>query len=319
VSEALAEAPLPPGMREEEPAVGRRWALVGVLVLMGTGWGATQPLAKIAVSTGHGFMGLIFWQVTIGAVLLGGWLAARGRLPVLTRRRAVFATVIALIGTVLPNSSSYVAYPHLPAGIMAIVIATVPLMAFPIALWLRVDRIGAGRLGGLGLGILGVVLIAGPEGALPAGGAAWLPVALIAPLFYAVEGNYVARNGTEGMDAAQAMFLASVVGVLVSAPLALGLGQFIDPFAGIGLPEAALIGSSIIHTLAYASYVWLAARAGAVFAAQTSYIVTGTGVLWAMLMLGERFAPVVWAALAVMLAGVAMVQPRRAVVERVEV
>jgi drug/metabolite transporter (DMT)-like permease len=302
-------------MREERPAFDGRWVLVGVLVLMGTGWGATQPLSKIAVSTGHGFMDLIFWQLTIGAVLLGGWLAARRRLPVLSRPRVVFASIIALIGTVLPNSASYIAYPHLPAGIMAIVIATVPLMAFPIALWLRVDRVSAGRLGGLGLGILGVVLIAGPEGALPAGGAVWLPVALIAPFFYAVEGNYVARNGTEGMDAAQAMFLASMVGVLVSGPLALGLGQFINPFAGIVLPEMALIGSSIVHTLAYASYVWLAARAGAVFAAQTSYIVTGTGVLWAMLILGERFAPVVWLALAVMLAGVALVQPRRAVAE----
>jgi drug/metabolite transporter (DMT)-like permease len=33
-------------------------------------------------------------------------------------------------------------------------------------------------------------------------------------------------------------------------------------------------------------------------------------VLWAMALLGERFQPVVWLALAVMLAGVALVQPR---------
>jgi hypothetical protein len=28
----------------------------------------------------------------------------------------------------------------------------------------------------------------------------WLPVALVAPAFYAFEGNFVARYGTEGLD-----------------------------------------------------------------------------------------------------------------------
>ncbi|NNK16680.1 MAG: EamA/RhaT family transporter, partial [Sulfitobacter sp.] len=29
------------------------------LVLMGAGWGATQPMTKIAVSTGYGHFGLV--------------------------------------------------------------------------------------------------------------------------------------------------------------------------------------------------------------------------------------------------------------------
>ncbi len=52
--------------------------------------------------------------------------------------------------------------------------------------------------------------------------------------------------------------------------------------------------------------------AGSVFASQCAYLVTGSGVIWAMVLLGERFQPVVWLALAVMLAGVALVQPRPA-------
>ena len=45
-------------------------------------------------------------------------------------------------------------------------------------------------------------------------------------------------------------------------------------------------------------------------ASQTSYFVTGSGVCWAMLLLGERFPPLVWAAMALMLMGLALVQPR---------
>ena len=53
-----------------------------------------------------------------------------------------------------------------------------------------------------------------------------------------------------------------------------------------------------------------------VFATQTSYVVTGSGVLWAMLLLGEHFSGWVWAALAVMLIGVALVRPRDAAVRQ---
>jgi drug/metabolite transporter (DMT)-like permease len=47
-----------------------------------------------------------------------------------------------------------------------------------------------------------------------------------------------------------------------------------------------------------------------VFASQVSYIVTGSGVIWAMVILDERFSSWIWAALAVMLLGLALVSPR---------
>jgi drug/metabolite transporter (DMT)-like permease len=112
------------------------------------------------------------------------------------------------------------------------------------------------------------------------------------------------------MDAVQAMFGASLVGLCLCVPLVVATGQFYLPMAPFDRSEWALLAMSASHAVLYATYVWLAATAGAVFAAQTSYIVTGTGVIWAMLLLGERFSPVVWLALVVMLAGVALVQPR---------
>lgn len=277
---------------------------------MGVAWGATQSLGKIAVATGHGFFGLIFWQLVIGALVLGPVAALGGRFRV-GRGAMVFAVGIALIGTIIPNSSFYISVARLPAGIMSILIATVPLIAFPIALAMGMDRASGARLAGLGCGVAGVALIALPQASLPqAGMVAYLPLALIGPLFYAIESNVVARWGTAGMNAVQAMFLVSVTGAALILPLVLATGQWIDPLAPWGRAEWALIAGSVAHAVAYASYVWLARQAGAVFAAQCSYIVTGTGVVWAMVLLGERFSPWVWAALAVMMAGLALVQPR---------
>jgi len=40
--------------------------------------------------------------------------------------------------------------------------------------------------------------------------------------------------------------------------------------------------------------------------------VTGSGIVWAMLLLGERYSGWVWAALGAMMVGVLLVQPRKA-------
>ena len=288
-----------------------RVGYIAMLVAMGLGWGATQPMGKIAVSTGHRHFGLIFWQLVVGVLLLGAILIVQRKTIPVTKDTLGFAVIIALIGTIIPNSTFYYSVVHLPSGIMSILISTVPLMAFPVAMMLGMDRFSAGRLVGILFGLAGVALIALPSAGLPdAGMAAYLPIAMIGPLFYAVEGNYVARFGTAGMDAVQAMCLASIIGAVIMLPVAVGSGQWIDPTAPWGRAEWALVLASAVHTMCYCAYVWLAGRAGAVFAAQCSYIVTGTGVIWAMLILGERFSGWVWAALAVMLLGLFLVQPR---------
>ena len=53
-----------------------------ILALIGIGWGSTQPLGKIAASTGHPPFGLIFWQLVVCILVLGALTLARGkRLP----------------------------------------------------------------------------------------------------------------------------------------------------------------------------------------------------------------------------------------------
>ncbi|MFU8863537.1 MAG: DMT family transporter [Rhodobacterales bacterium] len=278
---------------------------------MGAGWGITQPLTKLAVSTGHGHFGLIFWQLVIGAMLMAVIALATGRRLPLTRAALRVYVVIALIGTVLPNTASYQAAVHLPSGVLSILLSLIPMMAFPIALGLGLERFRLRRLAGLGLGLGGVALLVIPEASLPDPAMViWVPVAVIASLCYAFEGNYVSRWGTAGLDPVQVLLGASAIGAVITLPLMLASGQWISPRAPYGVAEWALIGSSTVHVLVYTAFVWLVGRAGAVFAVQVSYLVTGFGVIWAMLLLGERYAPLIWVAMALMMAGMALVQPR---------
>jgi drug/metabolite transporter (DMT)-like permease len=290
--------------------VSGRWFLPMILVWLGIGWGATQPLGKIATQSGAGPLGLTFWQAVVCTVILGTITLARGRGLVFTRPALIFYGVVAVLGTVLPGLTFYISAERLPSGIMSIIISTIPLMAFPMALALGMERFDRLRLLGLLLGLGAVALIALPRTSLPDPAMiAFLPLALCGPLLYAAEASFVARYGTAGMDAVQAMFGVSVVAVVITLPLMLVTGQGYVPWP-MGRAELALVGSSALHGLLYATYVWLAARAGSVFAAQSSYLVTGAGIIWAMVLLGERPSATVWLAVVVMLAGVALVQPR---------
>ncbi|SEK36602.1 EamA-like transporter family protein [Roseovarius nanhaiticus] len=282
-----------------------------VLFVMGAGWGLSVPLSKIAVSTGHLPLGLIFWQEVVIIALLGTICALRGKRLELGRQYWRLYAVIAMCGAVLPDIFFYLAAARLPAGIMAIVIASVPLFSLPIALALRNETFAWRRLLGLSFGIVGILLLVGPEASLPERAmVAFIPLALMAPLLYATEGNLVAKWGTQGLDSMQVILGAALLGMAVTGPLAVVSGQWINPLDGIGVAEWALVASAALHGLVYAVYVWLVGRAGSVFAAQTSYLVTGFGVLWSMLILSERYAIWVWLALAIMILGIALVQPR---------
>ena len=296
-------------------AARRRWAVLGAaLVLIGAGWGLTMPMTKIAVSEGYRHVSIVFWQLALGAAILGAVTRLRGKGLPLHRAALLRYVVIALVGTLLPGVATFEAARHLPSGWLSVVLSMVPLFAFPMALALGIDRFGWARLAGLGLGLAGVVLLAAPTAPLAAGAAiavAWLPLALVAPALYGLEGNLVARYGLAGLDPVQLLFGASAVGAVLALGLALATGTFIDPRPPWGAPDGAIVVSSVVHALVYTAYVWLVGRAGAVFAAQVSYLVTGFGVLFAMLILGESYGARFWLAVALMFAGLFLVQPRR--------
>ncbi|WP_240989499.1 DMT family transporter [Salipiger mangrovisoli] len=281
------------------------------LIAVGALWGAGQPLAKTAVSEGYRHVGILFWQLTLGALLFGAVTLLRGRSLRFSRRDLPLLLFVALAGTVLPGISSYTAAVHLPSGLISILLSAVPMFTFPLALALGTDRFAWRRLAGLSLGLGAVALLVLPETSLPDPDMArWIPVALISSVFYAIEGNVVGRWGTGGLDPVKLLAGASALGAGIVLPLALATGQFIDPRGPWGAPEFAILAGSGIHALAYSGYVALVAASGAVFAVQVSYLVTLFGVFWAMLFLGESYGGAIWGALLMMLAGMALVQPR---------
>ena len=282
-----------------------------VLVLMGAAWGAVFPLAKVAVSTGYKPFGILVWQMLIGLLMAGILTVLRGRRPTLARRYFALFLGIALLGTVVPNWFSYTAASELPAGVISVIIALVPLFAMPVALMLGFEKLSVIRLFGTLCGAVAVVLLIGPDTSLPEGTKViYVLVAAVAPFLYGCEGNFLTWYGARGLDALQILFGASMIGLVLAVPLALGSGQFISPLHPWNAADWAILWSSIINWSAYAGYVWLIGKAGPVFSAQVAYLVTLFGVLISALFLGETYSWFVWMAMALMLLGIFLVQPR---------
>lgn len=290
-----------------------RPVLLLILLGFGTMWGATIPLTKIAVSTGHHPFGLIFWQSLLTMIVLAALVLIRKSKLVLDWSHVLFFTIIATTGTLLPNSTSYLAAFHLPAGVMALIIALVPMFSLTVALFFKLERFQWIRLTGVVLGALAIGLIVLPDTSLPdPGKAIFVLVALVAPLCYGVEGNYLNVRQPADTGPVATLFGASIVATAISLPLTLATDTFVDPFqTGVTVPELALLGSIVLHIFAYVGYIWMVGQAGAVFAAQVSYIVTPAGVLLSMAVLGEQPSTYIWLALLVLLLGLFLVQPRR--------
>lgn len=283
----------------------------GALILMGAAWGLVFPITKIALSTGYKPFGIVVWQMVIGIILMGGLTLLRRKNLVFSARYLLLFTGIACLGSVFPNYFSYTATANLPAGIMSILIALVPLFAMPIALAMGYEKPKAMRFVGLGFGAVAVLLLVGPAASLPDPAKfGFVLLGVLAPLAYGAEGNFLQWIGNKGLDPFQMLFGASIVGLAISLPLALGMGVYINPFKPWGAPDWAVLAATIVNQIAYVGYIWLIGRTGPVFAAQVGYLVTGFGVLGSMLILGERYSGYIWAALALMLVGLFLVQPR---------
>jgi drug/metabolite transporter (DMT)-like permease len=293
-----------------------RLLFIGALLFIGISWSATIPLSKVAVSSGHAPLGITFWQQVIVALVLGIFLTARRAIfhqrinAPLDRASLVYYTMIAALGTVIPNLFSYWAISQLPAGIMAIIVASVPMFALAIAIGMRIEPFVAHRAFGVCIGGVAVVLLMSPNTSLPEPEkAVFVLVGLVAPFCYGMEGNYIARFAPSAVDPVVTLFCASIIGAIVTLPLSIVSGTWIDMPSAFAAPEQAIVTLSIFHAVAYTGYVWLVGKAGPVFSSQVAYVVTLSAVMLSAVFLGENYSPYAFASLALMLVGIMFVQP----------
>ena len=283
-----------------------------LLLIVGCTWGLSFSLVKILTGFGAHPLALTMANAAMGGGLLLVYCRIR-RSPVpLNRDHLVFYLVAGGLGSALPSSAFYWAAPHLPAGVLAIIIGLVPLITYVVVLILRIEGFDGRRLVGLALGFAAVAAIIAPEDGLPDPGAViWVLVALIIPFSYAMEDVFVAQRRPArgdsvalvcGMMFASAALLAPLVAIGGTAATLLPRWDEILPW---------MVATTVVSLFAYVLFLELLRRAGPVYASQVGYVITGAGIGWGIVLFDERHSIWIWLAVAMLFSGLTLVKERR--------
>ncbi|MEJ6809169.1 MAG: DMT family transporter [Amylibacter sp.] len=289
----------------------KSWLFVP-LITIGATWGLTIPAIKIAVSGGYPVLGVLFWQVFLAAFTAFILFLPRRRTFKLTKRRLILFAWIMAFGSILPGIITYTSAFHLPAGVMAITIAMVPIFIMPIAIATGHETFKKSRALGVLMGAISIVLLIGPEASLPdPAKAGFVLLAIISPFCYALEDNFVAYFGLDGMTPVETLLGSAVMGSVVLGVVVSVQGSFIPLWEnGFEKADYAILVIGFTTGLAYAGFIWLIGQGGPVFAGLVAYLVTFFGVIWSILILNETYSSYIWAAFAIMCIGMFLVRPK---------
>ena len=289
-----------------------------LVLVAGAVWGVTFSLARIATEAGFHPVGLGFWQALGGGAILALVSVFRGIWPSLDRESLLRFVVIALLGTAIPGVLYFYAARHLPAGVLAITIALVPMMTYALSLILGVDRRSASRVSGVLLGFAAMVLLSRPEALPDRSMVPWLLVALTAAVCYTMENIYVEMKVPNDTDMVCLLMGGMIAAAIMMLPVVLATNAFVPISYPFDLAEASVLIMMLVNSFAYLVFLYLIKSSGAVFASMMGYVVTVAGIAWGIWLFKEQHSILIWIALVLMLAGMALVRPREKLREHPE-
>jgi drug/metabolite transporter (DMT)-like permease len=274
-----------------------------MLVALSLIWGASFLFIKIAVrdlapaTLILGRLGLAaLTHAQIAAVTLG-----RERTLSDLRAHGRAIAVVGIVNTALPFWLLSWGETRIQSGLASIIQAAVPIFNALIAFgFFREVRVTGIRLVGVGVGFVGVALLVGaqPEGKVLGA------LAVVGMAFCYGVGGLLAGRHLAGVQPVVVALGSTAVSALVAAPagVAQAVGTSIGWEAVASVAVLGVVGTAVAYLLFFA----LIRGAGAAYASLVTYLCPPIALAYGAIFLGERFGASAFAALAVILAGVAL-------------
>lgn len=259
------------------------------LILLGFIWGTGYSIARFAMTNGVPPLGYSFWQSLGPAIIIGLCALVQNKGIKATVSRTRFYLICGLTGIVIPNTSMYYAAPHLPASILAMIVNTVPIIAYPMALFAGLERFNWQRMIGIMLAFCGLMFIILPKSSLPAPDMVpWVLSTLITPVSFAFCSIFIARYRPSESDT-----LSLTAGMLTfSSMLLIPLVFFAHSFYWFHLPfttpDWIIILEIVLSSIGYLLFIQLLKVAGPVYYSLVDTIVVLTGVFWGYVIFAEH-------------------------------
>lgn len=294
--------------------VGMSARSLGVLLLLGSVWGASFLFIKVVVEETSP-LALVQGRITFGALAVVA-ATAFARRPVGVSlglwAKVAGLTVLAIIVPFLLISWGEI---HIESGTASVLNSTMPLFTALFAGLILVDeRLTWVRLSGLLLGFLGVVILAGGDITDVTDSSILGQMAVVGAAACYGAGAVYARILLRSEDPLNLCRLQLVLGALILAPAL---------FAVDGVPNynlsleawLSLITLGVLGTgLGYVAYLWLLGTVGAVRTSLVTYIVPVLGLILGWAVLDESFGINTIAGCGLIILGVTAVMQRRELV-----
>jgi drug/metabolite transporter (DMT)-like permease len=283
----------------------RYWPLILTLALL---WGGSYFLIKVSVDGGLSPAALMAARALIAAVVLLGYLATTiglGRAIAEIRAAWRACVVLGAINAAIPFWLVAWGETRIDSGIAAIAQATLPLFSLVIGLrFLPEEHVSRLRIAGIGLGIVGVALVAGVAPAGDLGEVVGTLAVMLASFFYASAAIY-----------SQLRLRATTSGPVLATGNMLAAGLILLPFAIVqrpgSMPTTGALASLVVLALLPTALAQLILfRTISLFGARrlslVTYLMPGIALLYGAVLLGEQVTVAAIAGLVVILLGVAL-------------
>ncbi|MDR3470997.1 MAG: DMT family transporter [Devosia sp.] len=283
----------------------RYWVLI---IFIGAVWGCSflfnalliREIGPLWVSAG---------RVSVGALGCWAFFVATGRkLPVDRGLYGQFL-VLGILNYAIPFALFPLAEQHLASGVVGVINGLTPMTTVIVShFWPGGEKASWNKSIGVVFGFLGAAILAAPSFGTGASGQIWaIGAALLATCCYAVTLNYARRFAK--IDPVTIAACSLTGAALVAVPVALLLE---------GVPVVvrleswgALLGIGLVSTsFAFLLMYWLLPRVGGTNFSITTFIAPISAILLGVLVLGERFEATHVVGMAVIFAGLIVMDGR---------
>lgn len=146
---------------------GQSISTLVLLLANGTLIAGTYAFVKVGVESNVSPLGMLAWQVIFASVVVTAVAWLRGQAPRVDWAAMRYAAIAGVLGVSGPSLVTFTALEYMPAGLIGVVGALSPVFTYGIALALGFERLRMIRAAGVALGLIGVLALLLPRGALP--------------------------------------------------------------------------------------------------------------------------------------------------------
>jgi len=265
------------------------------LVMLGTAWGAFFSLSRFAGETQMTPMVLVAYIIVAELPFFYLICWRRGRFPRVWRPASMlFYLMAASVGYFIPAVLELQAAPIIGAGLLTIFVSMTPMITVIVAFVMRTEEKTLQKLIGVMVGTLALMPLMLREDMImprPEDAKTGFILALSVACCYGLYHNLVSKFWPEGEDAWQLATGETISGLLVLVPFALIVyGVEPLPFHGYDIPL--VLGSYLFLSMASIwLYFYVLKAGGPIFASMAGFISLAAGVVFGMVLFGERHTP----------------------------